>query len=116
MNTIRKEFYDEDVLKRMVTEGNSIPKIKSYLDAEVNGLKKYIPSGATVIDFGCGDGRHLRSIEEQINFGLGIDIVKEHIAQANSLNVSKKLKFEVNDATTFYTNDKFSVAISMYYV
>ncbi|MFA0813794.1 methionine biosynthesis protein MetW [Microbulbifer epialgicus] len=50
-----------------------------YLDEENRFLQELVGKGSTLIDFGCGNGRHLRLLESHLDFGMGIDLDPGHI-------------------------------------
>lgn len=65
-------------------------------------VKRWIPEGATLIDFGCGTGAQLIDLHEWLGHGLGIDLSSSQVDQAMSdvraLGISN-LEFAVADAT-----------------
>ena len=65
-----------DYLLKMVKE---VPSINSYLLAEEEYLKNNIPIDASVIDFGCGNGRHLNLLKNRIGRGVGIDMNQNYL-------------------------------------
>lgn len=61
-------------------------------------LKAHLPSGAEVLDVGCGNGVISRSLGE-IGFDvLGIDVSEKTIEKARTLNKLPNVKFEVVSA------------------
>ncbi|WP_226648902.1 class I SAM-dependent methyltransferase [Microbulbifer variabilis] len=85
-----------------------------YLNEENRLLQELVPRGSALIDFGCGNGRHLRMLEPRLKKGFGIDIDLEHIESARKLNKSNILNFIVADAKKYIPENKYDVAISMY--
>jgi len=71
---------------------------------------KLIPAGSTVLDMGCGlTGNFLRSVENRILKGVGIDI--EVVQPADSAKI-KLVKYDLNLGLPF-SGDEFDVVISM---
>ena len=100
-----------DYLLKMVKE---VPPINSYLLAEEEYLKNNIPIDASVIDFGCGNGRHLNLLKNRIGRGLGIDMNQSYLEKASKLCASKKINFELGDIENYQPKELFDVAFSLY--
>ena len=49
------------------------PRVKQYLDAEVDHSLQYIGAGDTVLELGCGYGRILPALAQRAGLVLGID-------------------------------------------
>ncbi|WP_445356511.1 class I SAM-dependent methyltransferase [Microbulbifer sp. ANSA002] len=87
----------------------------NYLDEENRFLRNLVSEGSTLIDFGCGNGRHLRLLNGRLELGLGIDNDHGHIASARNLSKGiRNLQFLLADAKTFTSERRYSIAISMY--
>jgi len=61
-------------------------------------LQKRLPSGAEVLDVGCGNGVISRSLGEKGFTVKGIDVSEKAIARARELNKSPNVRFEVVSA------------------
>src|SRR5271170_7366195 len=61
-------------------------------------LEARLPSGAEVLDVGCGNGVISRSLGEQGFTVKGIDVSEKAIARARELNKFPNLRFEVVSA------------------
>lgn len=111
-----KESWQNDktnLIEKLLKTACNVPEIETYLKKEIFYLESSIPYGASVIDFGCGNGRHLKILESKITKGLGIDMNQDYLDEANSCN-SNKLHFEKGDITNYNTIEKFDIAICMY--
>jgi 2-polyprenyl-3-methyl-5-hydroxy-6-metoxy-1,4-benzoquinol methylase len=64
----------------------------------VDILEKKLPSGAEVLDVGCGNGVISRSLGEKGFTVKGIDVSEKAIARARELNRSPNVRFEVVSA------------------
>lgn len=90
-------------------------KIKQFFHEENNALLKIIPENTTLIDFGCGEGRHLRLLEKKLSYGLGIDLNKKVLEKAIRRSKNKSnLKFQRADATDTNIHTIFDYAICMF--
>ncbi len=67
-------------------------------------LKKNLPSGAEVLDVGCGNGVISRSLGEQGFTVKGIDVSEKAIAKAKALNTFPNVRFEVTSAEQLVAN------------
>ena len=105
---------EENIIDDLLKSVHYVPKIEAYLLEEVSYLKNNIASNSSVIDFGCGNGRHLKILESQISQGLGIDMNRSYLEEASALCVADKIRFEVGDIENYHSIELFDVAISMY--
>jgi len=105
---------EENVINHLLESACQVPKIEAYLREEIRYLQKNIALNSSVIDFGCGNGRHLKILESQISQGLGIDMNKSYLKEASALCVADKIRFEVGDIENYQPKELFDVAISMY--
>lgn len=58
---------------------------------EMSSLSKYFDKSKTVLEFGCGLGKNLFGVSENIKFGYGIDINGLYIQWANRLKNTYKI-------------------------
>lgn len=62
-----------------------------------------------VLDIGCGDGTHLRTLADRVGQGIGIDLSQKMIATARQHACHPDLHFRVDDAETLATVPSGSV-------
>jgi len=105
---------EENVIHHLLESAYQVPEIEAYLREEIRYLQNNISLNSSVIDFGCGNGRHLKILESQISQGLGIDMNKSYLKEASTLCVVDKIRFEVGDIENYKSKELFDVAISMY--
>ena len=105
---------ETNFINDLLLTAKHVPKIENYLLEEVNYLKNNIVNGSSVIDFGCGNGRHLNILKNQISKGLGIDMNRSYLKEASCLCDSNKIRFEVGDIQNYHGTEKFDIAIAMY--
>lgn len=75
-----------------------------------------LPPAASVLDFGCGTGRHALVLAELGCRVLGIDYVKEFISEARREATARRLdaQFEVEDCRSCNLGREFDVGICLY--
>lgn len=104
----------ESILNSLLKTAPLIPAISAYHAEETRQLKAAIPLNAKVIDFGCGNGRHLNMLGGIITTGLGIDINTQLLEDAKRCVVNDNVVFRREDIETFTSNQAVDVAFSMY--
>lgn len=70
-------------------------------------------SNETVLDLGCGNGRHSISLSEHFKLVDGIDISSENIALAKK-NKIENLKFFISDMRNFDTKTKYGYIFNLF--
>jgi SAM-dependent methyltransferase len=75
--------------------------------------KLSLPTGATVLDLGCGQGRHSRTLRSLGYTVVGIDLSPSSIAKANEL-ASEGERFEVQDMRTFAVTERFDAVFNLF--
>ena len=90
----------------------------------VHGLiQKYSPNARTILELGCGTGRHAELLASKGYKVLGIDMSREMLESANRRlnNLEKKeqrskLSFDQGDIRTYRIDHRFDVVISLFHV
>ncbi|MCI9361035.1 MAG: class I SAM-dependent methyltransferase [Hungatella sp.] len=100
---------------------NLIYRDKDYkTEAEaVHGiLKKFNPQLKTIINLGCGTGRHDIELEKLGYHCKGIDIspLMIKIARNNAVQNGSTIKFEEGDVRNYTTQEKYDAVISLFHV
>ena len=108
------ENESQEVLKNLLQVAPIIPEINSYLSEETIQLKAIVNKNSSVIDFGCGNGRHLNEISHKIREGLGIDVNNTSLNEAINKYQSESIGFIKSDIEKFRAEKLFDMAISMY--
>ena len=67
----------------------------------------------SVLDLGCGNGRHSISLSNHFKLVHGIDISSENISIANE-NEKENLKFFISDMRNFDTNTKYEYIFNLF--
>jgi 2-polyprenyl-6-hydroxyphenyl methylase/3-demethylubiquinone-9 3-methyltransferase len=68
-------YYDEMLSAEKLRQAYSIapPRIRQYLDAEIEYVARHLNPDDTVLELGCGYGRVLRRLARAARFVVGID-------------------------------------------
>jgi SAM-dependent methyltransferase len=88
----------------------------------VGKIREYCPSGARILELGCGTGLHAEYLARQGFQVDGIDMSIEMLARANSRKaalspeLSARLSFSQGDVRSVRTNKKYDVVISLFHV
>ena len=72
-----------------------------------------LKSNNSVLDLGCGNGRHSISLSNHFQLVHGIDISSENISLANE-NKNENLKFFISDMRNFDTNTKYEYIFNLF--
>ena len=72
-----------------------------------------LKSNNSVLDLGCGNGRHSISLSNHFKLVHGIDISSENISLANE-NKKENLKFFISDMRNFDTNTKYDYIFNLF--
>lgn len=82
---MKKNFYERtDWLKKFLNPKTQPLLIREYLEKENNFLVKKIKDDISLLDVGCGFGRHLKLLAPKINSAIGIDIDKKRIRESKT--------------------------------
>jgi len=93
------EVYAAGLLNRALDPATQPPEIRSYLQAEIDLLNAMILKEMTVVDFGCGTGRHLAMFGDRLRLGVGVDYEHAYVVEAQRRLGARHLHFVTGDAT-----------------
>ncbi len=89
----------------------------------VHGLiHKYSPNARTILELGCGTGRHAELLASKGYDVLGIDRSREMLEAANKRLIrlektaAARLSFDQGDVRTYRTDKSFDAVISLFHV
>ena len=82
-------------------------------DYLVNLIKKYRKNAKTIIDLGCGTGKHAKLLAKRGFEVTGLDKSDEMIAIARK---DSNLEFILDDIATFKLKKKFDIVLSIFHV
>jgi len=108
------EAYAQGLLNKALDPATQPQAIRSFLRAESALLRELIPRGSRVVDFGCGMGRHLITLDDHVGLGVGFDYEATYIAEAVKLAAdAPHLHFFVGDATAVPLTTVFDMAVCL---
>lgn len=97
---------------------NLLYKDKDYL-TEVNYIDKlihnYTSTAGTLLDIGCGTGKHISLMHDKGYKTYGIDLSEDMLAEANRA-YGKDTEFSKGDIRNFRLNQKFDIITSLFHV
>lgn len=85
-------------------------------------LRKYAPNATSILDLGCGTGRHARFMAEKEFRVVGVDRSAQMLKQAQLLRssapaqVQDRLSFQEGDVQTIRLNMEFDGVVALFHV
>lgn len=105
-----EEIYAAGLLHRALDPATQPPEIRAFLEAEIALLDEIIVDGTSVIDVGCGTGRHLALLGERLGIGVGVDYEHAYIVEARRRAGARHVHFVTGDATALPIRACFDAA------
>ena len=78
-------------------------------------IKKYLPDAKTILDLGCGTGKHAQLLSEKGYTVHGIDFSEQMLVEAQK-KCTEKLSFSQGNVQTFSLGKKFDVITALFHV
>ena len=104
------EVYASGLLNRALDPATQPTEIRAFMQAEIDLLDEIISRGMSLIDVGCGTGRHLAMFRDRLQLGLGVDYEHVYIVEAHRLAGRGPVHFVTGDATRLPTRETFDLA------
>ena len=104
------EVYAGGLLTRALDPATQPPEIRAFLRAEIELLDDIITEGMSVIDVGCGTGRHLVMLRDRLRIGVGVDYEHAYVMEAHRQAGAGRLHFVTGDATGLPIRARFDFA------
>ena len=105
--------YAAGLLNRALDPLTQPSAIREFLQAEFELLTDLIPANSSVVDFGCGTGRHLHFLSNHIRNGVGVDYEHSYIMEARRNASGAALHFITGDATRVPLRETFDFAMCL---
>lgn len=104
------EVYASGLLTRALDPATQPAEIRAFMQAEIDLLTTMIGPGMSVIDVGCGTGRHVALFRDRLRIGLGVDYEHAYVTEAHRLAGGGPAYFVTGDATRLPTRGTFDLA------
>jgi SAM-dependent methyltransferase len=109
------QYYTEKLVAEQLKKCYDIatPRIRQYLEAEIQHVLSYIKPSDLVIELGCGYGRVLQRIAERTTHLVGIDTANESLEYAiqNRFVNNKSALFLMDAAYLGFQDGRFDVVV-----
>ena len=105
-----EQVYATGLLNRALDPATQPPEIRAFLQAEIELLNDIVVDGISVIDVGCGTGRHLAMLGDRLRVGVGVDYEHAYIREARH-RAGARLHFVTGDATCLPIRAQFDLSI-----
>ena len=106
-----EQVYAAGLLNRALDPATQPPQIRAFLQAEIELLNDIVVEGMSMIDVGCGTGRHLAKLRDRLRIGVGVDYEHAYIVEARHRAGAGRLHFVTGDATCLPVRAQFDFAI-----
>src|SRR5438094_7923569 len=107
------EVYAAGLLIRALDPATQPSAIRTFMQAEIDLLDDIVSQGMTMIDIGCGTGRHLARLRDRVRIGFGVDYEHAYIVDAHRRAGGAPLYFVTGDATALPIPAHFDFADCM---
>src|SRR5262245_489333 len=107
------EVYAAGLLNRALDPATQPDEIQAFLRVEIDLLRDVIADGMSVVDVGCGTGRHLLLVRDRLRLGVGVDYENSYIAEADRRAGGGHLHFVTADATAIPVHAAFDLAMCL---
>jgi SAM-dependent methyltransferase len=104
------DVYASGLLNRALDPATQPPEIRAFMQAEIDLLGEIVTRGMSVLDVGCGTGRHLAMLRDRLRVGLGVDYEHAYIVEAHRLAGGGPVHFVTGDATRLPARGTFDLA------
>lgn len=112
-STSNDEVYATGLLNRALDPATQPSEIRAYLQEEIELLDRTLARGMSVIDIGCGTGRHLAAFRDRLRIGVGVDYEHSYIVEATRSAGTPRLYFVTADATRLPIRARFDFAMCL---
>ena len=82
-----QSYYDDKLAAKRLQQCYKIapPRVKQYLQAEIDHVLKHVGSDSSIIELGCGYGRVLKALAQHVDQIVGIDTSLGSLVMARNL-------------------------------
>jgi SAM-dependent methyltransferase len=109
-------FQDYSKFYNLLYSDKDYKKESEYI---LSKIEEFIPIKyelISLLDIGCGTGKHLKYLTPKLNKAVGIDPSKSMIKIAKIENNNESINFKIASAQNLQLNTKFDVIVSLFHV
>ncbi len=113
---MKNNYYDDklNAQKLSMVYETSIPRVKQYLDAEIDYVRKSLKGTENILELGAGYGRIIKELAPNCASITGIDISKDNVALGNKyLKDITNAKMMIMDVHNLTFKNSFDVIICL---
>jgi ubiquinone/menaquinone biosynthesis C-methylase UbiE len=108
-----EQVYAAGLLNRALDPATQPAEIRAFLQAEIDLLNDIVVEGMSMIDVGCGTGRHLTMLRNRLRTGVGVDYEHAYVVDARRRGGASRLHFVTGNATCLPIRAQFDLGICM---
>ena len=91
-----------------------LPRVRQYLNEEINFIKRNLTGAESVLEVGCGYGRILKELSPYAKRLIGIDISEDSVAFAKEfLKDNSNATVQAADAYNLAFNSEFDMVLCL---
>src|ERR1041384_7638567 len=105
------DVYAGGLLTRALDPATQPPAIQAFMQAEIDLLADFVRADASLLDVGCGSGRHLALLADRVRSGVGLDYQRDYLVLARRRIADPRVQFVVADAARMPFGAAFDAAI-----
>lgn len=109
-------FQDYSKFYNLLYSDKDYKKESEYI---LSKIEEYLPEkheNISLLDIGCGTGKHLKFLKPKFSKAVGIDPSKSMIKIAKLENKKKSINFKIASAQNLQLKTKFDVIVSLFHV
>src|SRR5262245_17232681 len=108
-----EQVYAAGLLNRALDPASQPPEIRAFLQAEIDLLNDIVVEGMSMIDVGCGTGRHLTMLRNRLRIGVGVDYEHAYVVEARRRGGASRLYFVTGEDTWLPILAQFDLGVCM---
>ena len=107
------QVYADGLLNRALDPSTQPPEIRAFMQAEIDLLGSFVGDGTSLLDVGCGSGRHLALLGDRVSRGVGLDYQLAYLVDARRRIASRRVHLVAADAGRMPLREVFDAAVCL---
>src|SRR4029450_9503307 len=83
-----QDVYASGLLNRALDPATQPAEGRAFMQAGRGLVDDFVGQGTSVLDVGCGTGRHLAALRDRVRIGVGVDYERAYLAEAVRLEAA----------------------------